>query len=561
MAGRKRAAGRDSTNGMGMLWTEPDPLKPVQLDDISDVWPGEQRIPKTWKWVRVEDVGDVRLGRQRSPENRAGEYATKYIRAANITWRGLDLIDLLEMEFEPHEREIYRLQNGDIVLSEASGSADQVGRPAIWRNEVPLCCFQNTVIRFRPAGISSEFSYLVFRHLAESGVFPSLARGVGIGHLGSDRFARIAFPLPPIAEQERIAKRMTRITSRLVRVEASLSRAEKNVQLSRLAAFRDAMRGDLGVIKAKPSGWLLTPVGDLCTATNGRAFKTSEWSAAGIPIIRIQNLRDSNATFNFFSGEVAPQHIVERGDLLFAWSGTPGTSFGAFIWDGSKGALNQHIFKLECDTQKVLPRYLFHALNYQLDRYIAAAQGGGGLAHISRSEFLNSTVILPPLAQQAQIVHALESRLQLLDRQTRAITASIERLKHLRQSLLYRAISGNLTPQKKSDVSVNDLLGEIRIRRAKQAAELHAIQVKRRTRAKADRGIHPRRVKRDLYLVLSENGPMTAARLFQAAGYSEDDGEDVVRFYRALAAAAREETIAVEERQPKDKSLCKVGTK
>jgi len=97
--------------------------------------------------VRIRDVGNVQLGRQRSPKNRSKDYPTRYIRAANITDFGFDLSDLLDMEFTPKERERYRLRKGDIVLSEASGSPDQVGKPACWNDELPLCCFQNTVIR------------------------------------------------------------------------------------------------------------------------------------------------------------------------------------------------------------------------------------------------------------------------------------------------------------------------------------------------------------------------------------------------------------------------------
>ena len=50
-------------------------------------------LPPGWCWSKVGEVGEVRLGRQRSPQNRAGKYPTKYLRAANITWNGLDLSD------------------------------------------------------------------------------------------------------------------------------------------------------------------------------------------------------------------------------------------------------------------------------------------------------------------------------------------------------------------------------------------------------------------------------------------------------------------------------------
>ncbi|HEU0251016.1 MAG TPA: hypothetical protein VFR48_09870, partial [Solirubrobacteraceae bacterium] len=129
----------------------------------------------------------MRVGRQRSPEQHTGRFPTPYVRAGNITPAGIDLSDVLEMDFTPDERAVYTLVDGDVLLTEASGSASQVGRPAIWREELPLCCFQNTVIRVRPHAVDPEYALLVFRHYLASGVFAEAARGIGIQHLGASR--------------------------------------------------------------------------------------------------------------------------------------------------------------------------------------------------------------------------------------------------------------------------------------------------------------------------------------------------------------------------------------
>ena len=117
--------------------------------------------------IRVDQAGAVRLGRQRSPDKHTGRHATKYVRAANITPAGLDLSDLLEMDFTPRERQIFSLADGDILLTEASGSAAHVGRAALWRGEVEDCCYQNTVIRFRPHLALSEYALMAvsYTHL------------------------------------------------------------------------------------------------------------------------------------------------------------------------------------------------------------------------------------------------------------------------------------------------------------------------------------------------------------------------------------------------------------
>src|SRR4051812_38999981 len=128
-------------------------------------------------------------------------------------------------------------------------------------------------------------------------------------------------------------------------------------------------------------GWPTAKVGTALNLINGRAFKPTEWTTSGTPIVRIQNLNDPQAPFNYYRGDLPRKFLLDDGDLLFAWSGTPGTSFGAHIWRGGKAWLNQHIFKIEFDETQFEKRFLQLAINQNLIEYIRAAHGGAGLAH------------------------------------------------------------------------------------------------------------------------------------------------------------------------------------
>jgi type I restriction enzyme S subunit len=202
-------------------------------------------IPPGWARASVGEVGDVRLGRQRSPKNRSAEFPTKYVRAANITWNGLDLSDVLDMDFRPSELASYRLQPGDVLLSEASGSAGEVGKPAIWNGELEDCCFQNTVIRFRPKVVSSKFALVAFLHFARNSVFARVSKGVGIHHLSADRFASMPFLLPPKDEQSRIVAKIEELFSDLDAGVAALKRAKANLKRYRASVLKAAVEGKL----------------------------------------------------------------------------------------------------------------------------------------------------------------------------------------------------------------------------------------------------------------------------------------------------------------------------
>jgi type I restriction enzyme S subunit len=97
-----------------------------------------------------------------------------------------------------------------------------------------------------------------------------------------------------------------------------------------------------------PASWLWVRIGDHLELINGMAFKPTDWKQTGIKIVRIQNLNRLDAPFNFCDPTmVRDRFLINNGAFLISWSGTPGTSFGAFIWERGKGVLNQHIFR--CD--------------------------------------------------------------------------------------------------------------------------------------------------------------------------------------------------------------------
>lgn len=202
-------------------------------------------LPEGWVWATVEQLGFVQLGRQRSPKNRSKDYSTKYVRAGNITENGWDLSSILEMEFEPHELETYRLHVGDILLSEASGSPDQVGKPAIWAGEIETCCFQNTLIRFRRILLSSEYPYLVFRHFYFNKVFVQISGGVGINHLSAYKFKSIAFPLPPLEEQAKIFQTAIDIFTNSDELEANIKTQLTQAEQTRQSVLEEAFSGKL----------------------------------------------------------------------------------------------------------------------------------------------------------------------------------------------------------------------------------------------------------------------------------------------------------------------------
>ena len=143
------------------------------------------KLPEGWAWARIDEIGDVQLGRQRAPKHHVGEHMRPYLRVANVFENRIDVSDVLEMNFTPQEYKIYELKYGDILLNEGQ-SLELVGRSAIYKNEIPGACFQNTLVRFKPSPLlSSAFPQGIFLHYFHSGRFQKIAKWTtSMAHLG-----------------------------------------------------------------------------------------------------------------------------------------------------------------------------------------------------------------------------------------------------------------------------------------------------------------------------------------------------------------------------------------
>jgi type I restriction enzyme S subunit len=162
------------------------------------------------------------------------------------------------------------------------------------------------------------------------------------------------------------------------------------------------------VVGVIPEDWSVRTIGQTFRLVNGCAFKPADWKLSGTPIIRIQNLNDPYAPFNYSQAPVADANRIEPGNLLFAWSGTIGTSFGARFWSGPSGVLNQHIFKVHMNQDEItLP---FSLLVFERVEEDIAKQAHGFKAsflHVKKSDLVKVSLPLPPLPEQRAIAAAL----------------------------------------------------------------------------------------------------------------------------------------------------------
>lgn len=210
-----------------------------------------------------------------------------------------------------------------------------------------------------------------------------------------------------------------------------------------------------------PKHWTNTTVGAICTLTNGMSFKSSEWRTSGLPIVRIQNLNNRTAPFNYYEGPIDDRFRIVEGDLLFAWSGTPGTSFGAHIWQGPEAVLNQHIFKVTFDRKLIDPDYLCYAINQTLEEQTSNAHGGVGLRHVTKKAFSDTRLPLPPYEEQKRLAKKIRKLRAQSAKSQNALKLILESRSKVRESFLEAAFAGDLTREWQTEGSLSESVEQL----------------------------------------------------------------------------------------------------
>jgi type I restriction enzyme S subunit len=158
----------------------------------------------------------------------------------------LDLTSIEKMELFGNELNILRLIEGDLLIVEGNGSKSEIGRSALWKEEIQNCVHQNHIIRVRLSNIIPE--YLDFYWNSPGGnqrVRDVAASTSGLYTLSVGKVSRMPVPLPPFSEQERIVSEVEWYLSLINQLEATVEVNLKRAERLRQSILREAFAGRL----------------------------------------------------------------------------------------------------------------------------------------------------------------------------------------------------------------------------------------------------------------------------------------------------------------------------
>lgn len=219
--------------------------KPLTRDGWSE--PDWLALPEQWQWVPMSELSVIRGGIQKQPKRAPKKNAYPYLRVANVLRGRLDLSALHNFELFEGELETYRLQAGDLLVVEGNGSASEIGRAAVWRDEVPDCVHQNHIIRARFPVIEPDFAAMYWNSPIGAREISKLAvTSSGLYSLSVKKIAAVPVPVAPLAEQREVVRRTKALLHMTDQLAGRVRRASVAVGRTSQAVLTRAFRGDLG---------------------------------------------------------------------------------------------------------------------------------------------------------------------------------------------------------------------------------------------------------------------------------------------------------------------------
>ncbi len=167
-------------------------LKSVFLEMFGD----PVRNEKGWRLFEFIKLGNSRLGKMLDGKKIIGENLKPYLRNSNVQWFSFKLDDLLEMDFDEKDSIEFGLKKGDILMCEGG----EIGRCAIWKEELSECYFQKAIHRIRLNStivLPEWFVYMFWQYKLKGGL-NKFTGAATIAHLTGEKLKNLKLPIPPI---------------------------------------------------------------------------------------------------------------------------------------------------------------------------------------------------------------------------------------------------------------------------------------------------------------------------------------------------------------------------
>ena len=400
-------------------------------------------VPEGWVWSTIEDISKCILYGVSESAKSSGSY--KLLRITDIQEGNVDWDKVPFTDFDDKKAEQYLLSDGDILFARTGATVGKSYLASMVPNDA---IYASYLIRVR---YSNSMCPQYVKFFFESGYYweqiSSSSVGVGQPNVNGTSLGKLRIPIPPAAEQFRIAEEAHKLIAIIDELDCKVVALDRDIITTKSTILDLAIHGklipqdpsdepaiellkrinpafqpsdNLHYDEVLPDGWTLAPLSSICSTTNGL------WKGTKEPLIKVGVIRNANFTKDFTLDYSKIEYIdiesksferrnLEDGDIIVEKSGGSnnfpvGRSI-LYKGENKKYSFSNFTMSLRIlDKSLILPKYLYYVLQHkyrQGDMKQMQTQTTG-LHNLLVDKFLSATIPIPPVCEQKQIVLAVE---------------------------------------------------------------------------------------------------------------------------------------------------------
>lgn len=406
-------------------------------------------LPEGWKWVRLGDVCKFENGYAFKSDN-FSDKGTPVIRITNIKENTVDLESCV-FTTETNIDNRFCVLDGDLLIAMSGATTGKTG------------VFKGTQIAYlnqRVGNIKIIDKTLLceqFRNYYIQGQEHTIllnAYGGAQPNISSNKICEMYFPLPTLAEQQRIVNRIESMFAKLDEAKEKAQNVVDSFENRKAAILHQAFTGTLSAKWRKENGisddsWVEKKLEELCSKIGDGLHGTPIYSEnGGYAFINGNNFFTDHieikADTKFVDESEFKKHSIQLSDetVFVSINGTLGRT--AF-YKGENVILGKsacYLNVLSDILSKYYLRWLFES-KYFID-YANEKATGSTIKNLGLKAIRNLPINLPTLPEQQEIVRILDTVLEKEHTVREVAEQVLEQIDLLKKSILARAFRGEL---------------------------------------------------------------------------------------------------------------------
>ena len=419
-------------------------------------------IPENWCWTYIGNCYEVTSSRR--------VHKADWKESGIPFYRTRELVKLSENGYVDNELfisdELYerlvakygKPKMGDILIS----GVGTIGVPYIVKSDTSFYFKDGNIIWFQCKGVClPEYIFYLYKSDFMDNLIHDMSAGTTVDTYTIINANRTMFPLPPLAEQNRIVSRIESLFAKLDEAKEKAQAVVDGFELRKSVILHKAFTGELTERWRKEHGvgldsWKHSPWGNFIASieagknwsAEGRPPQNGEFGVVKVSAVTWGEFNELESKTCTLDEQWNKKTQIRTGDFLFSRANTLQLVGNCVIVKNisRRLMLSDKILRFAFD-KSVMPEYVLYFTNSDLYREQIEQLASGnqdGMRNVSQKNMKLIEFPIPLLSEQEEIVRILENLFTKEQRSKEAAEAVLSQIDTMKKAILARAFRGEL---------------------------------------------------------------------------------------------------------------------